>query len=457
MPKSTTGDRPELKPVNVGAAAIDIGSKMHMAAVDPTTCADTPVRAFGTFTQDLHDLADWFKACGVTSVAMESTGVYWIPAYEILEQRGFEVILVNARYAKNVPGRKTDVSDAAWLRQLHSYGLLRGSFRPDAEIATLRAYLRQRERLVEYAAAHIQHMQKALMEMNLQLHHVVSDITGATGMRIIRAIVAGERNPDVLATYRDVRCHSSAETIRAALVGNDRDEHIFALTQSLELYDVYQAKMLDCDRKLEVLIAALSDKGAKPVGKLSRPRIKTKQVNTPTFDVRTALYSVLGVDLTEIHGLGPSLALKLIGECGTDLRAWPSAKHFTSWLCLAPGNKISGGKVLSSRTRRSSSRAAALLRLAATTVGRSDTALGAFYRRLSSRAGKAKAVTATARKIAVLFYNTLRHGMTYRDPGADQYEQQYRSRVLANLQRRAKSLGFVLQAIPGEDANPAVS
>ena len=331
MPKRTTGDRPELNPVNVGAAAIDIGSKMHMATVDPT-CTDTPVRAFGTFTQDLHDLADWFKTCGVTSVAMESTEVYWIPAYEVLEQRGFAVILVNARYAKNVPGRKTDVSDAAWLRQLHSYGLLRGSFRPDAEIATLRAYLRQRERerLVEYAAAHIQQMQKALMEMNLQLHHVVSDITGATGMRIIRAIVAGERNPDVLATYRDVRCHSSIQTIRAALVGNDRDEHIFALTQSLELYNTYQAKMLDCDRKLESLIAALTDKGAKPVGKLSMPRVKTKQVNTPSFDVRTALYGVLGVDLTEIHGLGPSLALKLIGECGKDLRAWPTAKHFTS-------------------------------------------------------------------------------------------------------------------------------
>jgi len=348
-----------------------------------------------------------------------------------------------------VPGRKTDVSDAAWLRQLHSYGLLRGSFRPDAEIATLRAYLRQRERLVEYAAAHIQHMQKALMEMNLQLHHVVSDITGVTGMRIIRAIVAGERDPDVLATHRDVRCHSSIETIRAALVGNDREEHVFALTQSLELYDTYQAKMLDCDRKLECLIAALSNGGTKPVGKLPKPRVKTKQVNTPSFDVRTALYGVLGVDLTEIHGLGPSLSLKLIGECGTDLSAWPTAKHFTSWLCLAPGNKVSGGKVLSSRTRRSSSRAAALLRLAATTVGRSDTALGAFYRRLALRAGKAKAVTATARKIAVLFYNTLRHGMTYRDPGADHYEEQYRSRVVANLRRRAKSLGFVLHAAPG--------
>src|SRR6266576_2901392 len=434
--------------VHPNAAAIDVGATMHMAALG-ADCTSDPVRSFGTFTGDLHRLADWFAECGVKTVVMESTGVYWIPIFELLDERGVEVFLVNARDAKHVPGRKTDVSDAQWLQRLHSHGLLRASFRPKGEIAELRAYLRQRERLVEYAAAHIQHMQKALMEMNLQLHHVVSDIAGATGMRIIRAIVAGERNPDVLATYRDVRCHSSIETIRAALVGNDRHEHVFALTQSLELYDIYQAKMLDCDRKLEVLIAALSNKGAKPVGKLSKPRVKTKQVNAPTFDVRSALYGVLGVDLTDIHGLGPSLALKLIGECGTDLKAWPSAKHFTSWLCLAPGNKISGGKVLSSRTRRSSSRAAALLRLAATTVGRSDTALGAFYRRLSSRAGKSKAVTATARKIAVLFYNTLRHGMSYNDPGADHYEQQYRSRVLANLQRRAKSLGFVLQAIPG--------
>ena len=443
MTKMATCGGSQLKPVNLSAAAIDIGSTMHMAAVNPDS-TDTPIRAFGTFTRDLHDLAQWFKSCGVTSVAMESTGVYWIPAFEILEQHGLEVILVNARYAKNVPGRKTDVSDAGWLRQLHSYGLLRGSFRPEAEIATLRAYLRQRERLVEYAAAHIQHMQKALMEMNLQLHHVVSDITGATGMRIIRAIVAGERDPDVLAAHRDIRCHSSTETIRASLVGNDRDEHIFALTQSLDLYDFYQAKMVECDRKLEAAIAALEIKAVTPVGLLPKARVNRKQVNTPSFDVRAALYSVIGVDLTQIHGLGPSLALKLVGECGTDLRAWPSAKHFTSWLCLAPGNKISGGKLLSSRTRRSSSRAAALLRLAATTIGRSDTALGAFYRRLSSRIGKQKAVTATARKIAVLFYNTLRFGMTYRDPGAAAYEERHRTRVLANLHRCAKSLGFTL-------------
>lgn len=447
MTKLATGGHPDLKMVNPAAAAIDIGSTMHMAAVNPAAC-ETPVRAFGTFTQDLHDLADWFKACGVTSVAMESTGVYWIPAFEVLEARGFEVILVNARYAKNVPGRKTDVSDAGWLRQLHSYGLLRGSFRPEAKIA----YLRQRERLVEYAAAHIQHMQKALMEMNLQLHHVVSDIIGATGMRIIRAIVAGERDPEVLAAFRDIRCHSSIEVIKAALVGNDRDEHIFALSQSLDLYDFYQVKIEDCDRKLEAAIAALTVKAPGDVAALPKARIKRKQVNAPSFDVRAALYGVLGTDLTQIHGLGPSLALKLVAECGTDLQAWKSAKHFTSWLCLAPGNKISGGKLLSSRTRRSSSRAAALLRLAATTIGRSDTALGAFYRRLSFRIGKQKAVTATARKIAVLFYNAVRFGMTCRDPGAAAYEERHRSRVLANLQRRAKTLGFALAPLPNTEA-----
>lgn len=291
------------------------------------------------------------------------------------------------------------------------------------------------------------------MEMNLQLHHVVSDITGVTGMKIIRAIVAGERDLDVLASYRDVRCRTSVETIKAALNGNDRPEHMFALTQSLELYDVYQAKTLACDRHLEAALGA--DTGHDP-GKLPRPRTKTKQVSTPSFNVRTALFGVLGVDLTQIHGIGPSLSLKLVGECGTDLRAWPSAKHFTSWLCLAPGNKISGGKVLSSRTRRSSSHAAALLRLVAVTIGRSDTALGAFYRRLAARAGKAKAVTATARKIAVLFYNTPRHGMTYQDPGAAHYEERYRNRVLGNLKRRTKSFGYDLQELPAE-ADIAVS
>lgn len=446
----------DLTPVHPAAAAIDIGATMHVAAVGPDRDAE-PVRTFQTFTGDLHRLADWFARCGVKTVVMESTGVYWIPAYEILEQRGFEVVLVNARDAKHVPGRKTDVSDAQWLQRLHEYGLLRGSFRPQAEMAGLRAYLRQRERLLDYAAAHIQHMQKALTQMNLQLHHVVSDITGATGMRIIRAIVAGERDPNVLASYRDARCHASVETIGQALVGNDREEHIFALTQALELYDVYQEKVAACDRQIEAILQRLKRSAAPPVSELPAARRSTRQPNAPAFEVRGALHAILGVDLTQIHGLGPYLALKLVGECGTNLSAWPSAKHFTSWLGLAPHNKISGGKVLSSKTRRTGNRAASLLRLAAVAVGRTETALGAFYRRLSGRVGKAKAITATARKIAVLFYNTLRHNISYADPGASYYEDRYRERVLRNLHRRAKSLGFVLQQADQSGSQAAVS
>lgn len=439
--------RRDIAPTHPGAAAIDIGATMHVAAVEPDRDSD-PVRSFGTFTGDLQRLADWFEQCGVRTVAMESTGVYWIPAFEILDQRGFEVVLVNARDAKHVPGRKTDISDAQWLQRLHAYGLLRASFRPKGDIATLRAYLRQRERLLDYAASHIQHMQKALTQMNLQLHHVVSDITGVTGMAIIRAIVAGERNPETLTSLRDRRCHASVETIRQALVGNDREEHVFALTQAVELYDVYQAKVAACDTHIEAVLKRLREAAAVPASKLPPARHTTRQPNALGFDVRAILHGLLGCDLTQIHGLGPYLALKLVGECGTDLSAWPDAKHFTSWLGLAPSNKISGGKVLSSRTRRTSSRAAALLRLAAVTVGRTETALGAFYRRLSARVGKAKAVTATARKIAVLFYNTLRYGMAYTDPGASYYEERYRRRVISNLERRAKSFGYTLQEAP---------
>jgi transposase len=457
MPQAKRSRSPrDLSPVHPAAAAIDIGATIHVAAVGVDR-DEEPVRTFQTFTDDLHRLADWFARCGIKTVVMESTGVYWIPVYDILEQRGFEVMLVNARDAKHVPGRKSDVSDAQWLQRLHEYGLLRASFRPQAEMAGLRAYLRQRERLLDYAAAHIQHMQKALMQMNLQLHHVVSDITGATGMRIIRAIVAGERDPTILASYRDVRCHSSVETVRRALVGNDREEHIFALTQGLELYDVYQTKVAACDKQIEAILRRLKKNATPPVNELPPPRRRTRQPNAPAFEVREALHAILGVDLTQIHGLGPYLALKLVGECGTNLSAWPSAKHFTSWLALAPHNKISGGKVLSSKTRRTSNRAASLLRLAAVTVGRTDTALGAFYRRLSGRTGKAKAVTATARKIAVLFYNTLRHGMSYDDPGASYYEDRYRERVLRNLQRRAKSMGFVLQKADQGASQAAVS
>jgi transposase len=434
----------DLSPIHPNAAAIDIGATTHVAAVGPDRDPE-PVRTFKTFTPDLHRLADWFESCGITTVVMESTGVYWIPVYEILEQRGFEVVLVNARDAKHVPGRKTDVCDAQWLQRLHEYGLLRGSFRPQGEVAALRAYLRQRECLLDYAAAHIQHMQKALTQMNLQIHHVVSDITGLTGMRIIRALVAGERDPDRLASYRDPHCHASLETVRQALIGNDREEHVFALAQALELYDTYQAKVAECDRRIAAVLERLKQDSAEPLEPLPAARGQSASKNGLAFDVRAALYAILGMDLTQIHGLGPYLVLKLISECGTDLSAWPSAKHFTSWLALAPHNKISGGKVLSSKTRRTDNRAAALLRLAAVTVGRTDTALGAFYRRLSARIGKAKAVTATARKIAVLFYNAVRYGMKYTDPGAAYYEERYRQRVLTNLRKRAKALGYTLQ------------
>ncbi|AJY71904.1 transposase [Geobacter sulfurreducens] len=428
--------------VHPHAAGIDIGSQFHVVAVSAERDQE-PVRTFRSFTGDLHRLADWLEAIGITSVAMESTGVYWIPVFEILQSRGIEVLLANARDAKQVPGRKTDVKDAQWLQQLHQYGLLRGSFHPTSEIATLRAYLRQRERLLEYAAAHIQHMQKALMQMNIQLHHVVSDITGATGMRIIRAIVAGNRDPEELAKYRDTRCKASEATICKALSGNYRNEHLFALRQALQLYDSYQANVSACDHEIETVLAALQSP-KQPEVPLPKARHRTRQPNALNFDVRKALYAIIGVDLTQIHGMGPYLALKLISECGSDMTRWATAKHFTSWLCLAPGNKISGGKVLSSKTRRSSNRATALLRLAAVNVGKTQTAMGAFYRRLAARIGKAKAVTATARKLAIQFYNVLRYGTEYCDPGVDYYEKRYHQRVLRNLKERAKQFGLVL-------------
>jgi transposase len=450
--KSTDRFRRTIAVVHPNAAAIDIGATMHMAAVNADRTTE-PVRSFGTFTTDLRRLVDWFAECGVDTVVMESTSVYWIPIFELLDARGFAVFLVNARDAKHVPGRKTDVSDAQWLQRLHSFGLLRASFRPKGQIAELRAYLRQRERLLEYGASHIQHMQKALTEMNVQLHHVVTDITGATGLRIIRAILGGERNPAVLARMRDRRCRATVETIEKALAGNYRAEHLFALEQAFALYDTYQQKASACDVRIEAVLTELSR--GRDAGPLPSPRQnRSRQQNSLLFDVRAALFALLGKDLTQINGLGPYLALKLIAECGDDLSAWPNAKHFTSWLGLAPNNKVSGGKVLSSRTRRSGNRASALLRLAAATVGRTDTALGAFYRRLSGRVGKAKAVTATARKIAVLFYNAVRHGMEYVDPGSSAYETRYRARMLHNLHRRAKAFGFTLQPV---EPTPAVA
>jgi transposase len=429
------------------AAGIDVGSTFHVVAVPPDLTSE-PVQAFQSFTGDLYRLANWLVEIGVTTVAMESTGVYWIPVFDILEAHGLEVLLVNARHVKTVPGRKTDVSDAQWLQQLHSYGLLRGSFHPAQAWGALRAYLRHRERLVEYAAGHIQHMQKALMQMNLQLHHVVSDITGVTGMKIIRAMVAGQQDPMELATYRDARCKASEETLREALTGHYRREHVFALRQALELYDSYQERIAACDQEIQATLEALQEEDDISMAALPAARYKKRrQANEPRFEVRETLFRVLGIDLSQIHGFSAYTALKLVGECGMDMSRWPTAKHFTSWLTLSPGNKISGGKVLSTKTRRSSNRAATIFRLAALNVGKTNTALGAFYRRLAARTGKAKAVTATARKLAVLFYNTLRYGMAYEDPGASYYEARYRQRMLKGLRRRAKAFGYELTEV----------
>jgi transposase len=432
------------------AAGIDIGATFHVVAVSPEH-DPVAVRQFQSFTTDLHKLSQWLRAIGIKSVAMESTGIYWIPLFEILESDGFEVILVNAREVKQVPGRKTDYNDAQWLQKLHQFGLLRASFRPSEHIATLRAYLRHRERLIEYAAAHIQHMQKALMQMNLQLHHVVSDITGATGMKIIRDIIRGEQCAAKLAAYRDIRCKKSEATIAAALTGNYRSEHIFALKQAVELYDFYQKQIRECDLQIEQTLAELNQKKTAPKQPIGKARHRTKQHNEPDFALRSALYTLTGVDLTRINGFGPYTALRLIGECGDDMSKWPTARHFVSWLSLSPGNKISGGKVLSNKTRRTKNHASTLLRIAAVNVGKTETALGAFYRRLAARVGKAKAVTATARKLAILFYSTMKHGMNYVEPGAQYYEAQYRNRVVLSLKKRAKRLGYELIANPAPE------
>jgi transposase len=377
---------------------------------------------------------------------MEATGVYWIPVYEILEARGFEVLLVNARHLKNVPGRKSDVSDCEWIRELHSVGLLRGSFRPTAAIVTLRAYLRHRQTLIDSAGIYTQRMQKALVQMNLHLTVVVSDITGVTGMRIVRDIVAGQRDPQRLAEHRDRRCRASKAEIAAALTGHYRPEHLFVLQQNLELFDACQKQIASCDRTIEAHVTTLTAPVAPPPTPAPAPRVTTKpRDNAPTFEIRLPLHHLTGgVDLTQIDGIAPYTALKLVSELGSDVSRWPTEKHFTSWLTLAPNNKISGGRLLSARTQPSANRAAAMLRMAVMALSRTQTALGAFYRRLAARIGKPQAVTATARKLAILVYRALKGELTYRDPGADAYHHQQRARVLRSLRKRAATLGFEL-------------
>ena len=432
--------------LNPNVAGIDCGSAEHFVAVPPDR-DPTPVQVFSTFTTDLIRLADWLTACRVTSVAMEATGVYWIPIYEILEARGFEVLLVNARHFKNVPGRKSDVSDCEWLRELHSVGLLRGSFRPPEGIVALRTYQRHRQTLVETASTFIQRMQKALVQMNLQLPLVVSDITGATGLRMLRDIVAGQRDPQHLAQHRDPRCRATQAEIVAALTGHYRPDHLFVLQQNLEGFDACQAQIARCDAMIEGHLRTLTAPRPAPVAPLpaSRSRRKTPKNNDLPFDVRTPLFHLTGgVDLTQIDGIASLTALKLIAEIGTDMTRWRTEKHFTSWLTLAPHNKITGGRVISSRTQPSANRAASTLRMAAMSLGRTQTALGAFYRRLAARLDKPQAITATARKLAILVYRTLKGELVYQDPGADTYDAAQRSRILRRLRQRASTLGFEL-------------
>jgi transposase len=429
--------------VHPHAAGIDIGATEPYVAV-PADADPQPVRRFGACTADLESLADWLQACRVTTVVLESTGVFWIPLFELLESRGFEVRLVDARQMRRIPGRpKSDVHDCQWLQRLHSYGLLAAAFRPDEPVCVLRSFLRQRQMLVTYAGQHVQHMQKALTQMNVKLQHVVSDITGVTGLAILRAIVAGQRDPIQLAKLRDERCGHNAADIARALYGNWRDEHLFALKQALQLYDFYQQQIAACDRQIERQLKQFADKSG---GQVLPPKARRKRRgdNRPSFDARGALYRMAGVDLTVIEGIEESTALVVLSEIGTDMSRWPTVKHFCSWLGLCPNHRISGGKVLSRRTTPCANRAASALRLAAYALHRSQSALGAFLRRLKSRVGAPKAITATAHKLARLVYSLLKHGTSYVTVGMAEYERAYGERVVGNLSRRAKELGYAL-------------
>jgi transposase len=431
----------ELRRLNEHAAGIDIGAERHYVAVPPGS-SEHAVREFGVFTKDLYAIADWLRACGVKTVVMESTGVYWVPLFEVLEERGFDVKLVDARQAKNVSGRKSDVLDCQWLQQLESYGLLQGAYRPADEIVVLRGYVRQRGMLVKNAATHIQHMQKALQQMNLRLDNVVADITGQTGMRILKAILGGERDVRKLGEMRDHRCHASAEVIAQSLVGNYRQEHLFALKQAVELFEFYQAKIGECEAELEKYLASLPHVREDEPPPL--PGGEKRQ--TLCFNVREHAYKLIGVDLFRISGLNSETVLRIVSEVGVDLSAFPSEKHYASWLCLSPNRRVSGGKVLSSQTRPSRSRAAAAFRQAAVSVERSASELGAYYRRMKARKGPASATTATAHKIARLYYSLVKHGREYEELGARAYEERERERVVASLRKRARGLGYELVA-----------
>jgi transposase len=431
--------------IEPNAAGIDIGHREHWCAVPSDRCA-RPVRAFGTYTEDLERMADWLRQCGIRTVAMEATGVYWIAAFQVLERRGLEVRLVNARQVKNVSGRKSDVLDCQWLQRLHSYGLLQASFRPADAMCVLRTYLRYREELVGARSVQCQHLQKALQQMNIQLHQVLSDVTGVSGLRIIEAILAGEREVKKLAGLADRRVRASQATIEKALRGDYRAEHLFVLRSAFELYQIYEAKIARCEEQILAQMATLptcpaAEQKPLPPRKPGRPLRYDLVAGT---DVRQELYRCTGVDLTAIEGIGVLTAQVVISEIGLDMSRWPTEKHFSSWLGLCPDHRISGGKVLSRHTRRVLNHVADALRIAATTLQNSKTALGAFYRRMRAKLGAASAITATAHKLARIIYRLLKHGELYVQQGLEAYERKYRERLLYNLKKTAAALGLEL-------------
>jgi transposase len=429
--------------INKDAAGIDIGSEEHWVAV-PEDRDDEPVRPFGCFTADLQAMARWLKKCGITTVAMESTGVYWIPACQILDAHGFEVVLVNARHVKNVPGRKSDVNDCQWVQRLHTYGLLSASFRPDDQMCVLRSYWRHRENLVRYASTHIQHMQKALTEMNIQLHRVIADINGVTGMRIIRAIIQGERDREKLALMRAHGVKSTPEAIAKALEGDYREEHLFALKQAVELYDFYHRQIEACDREIERYLHTFDTKVDLLRNPLSPPKRRgIKPIKNQSYvDLRTELYRITGVDFTQIPGLDALTVQKIVSEVGLDPQKFLTEKRFVSWLGLCPNNRITGGKIKSTKTKKTANRAAAAFRMGAQSLANSNSGLGGFYRRIRARLGAPQAITATAHKLARIFYRMWITGQSYIDLGSDYYENRYKERVLRNITKRARQLGY---------------
>lgn len=431
-------------------AGIDLGSREHWACGPADENGERQVRGFGTTTAQLNELVDWLEAHGVVSVAMESTGIYWIPLYELLQSRGMDAVLVNARQLKHVPGRKTDVRDCQWIQQLHSCGLLRGSFRPDEHVCALRALHRQHDNLIAERAKAVHWMQKALDQMNVQVHRAVTDLTGTTGMAIVRAIVAGERDPRVLASHRDARCKKSAEQIAEHLEGTWRGEHLFNLEQALRFYDSIGQQLAAYETQLDVRYRQLQppERREQPVpehpNRTKRQALKRKGEQA----MRETLWRWAGADLTRIDGINIRVAQAVLTELGHDLSAFPSEKHFVSWLRLSPRTSISGGKVLAKKSRGTgSTRVANALRMAALSVSRSKTALGAYYRKVSRGNDGGVAIFATARKLAILIYRMLRWGTDYVDIGQQAYEQRYRERSLKGLQKQAKSLGFELRPI----------